>query len=95
MSEVKKLTEEEIKKVTDIRKNYVTIQNGFGQLHLTKINLEKQLKNIDVNYETLTSEYQKTQEAEQEIVKTIQDKYGIGTLNIEDGTFTPTNTEKS
>jgi len=95
MSQVKKLTEEEIKKVTDIRKNYVTIQNGFGQLHLTKLNLKNQLKNIDSNYEALEGEYTKTQEAEQDIVKTIQDKYGIGTLNIEDGTFTPSDTEKS
>jgi len=95
MSEVKKLTEEEIQKVTDIRKNYVTIQNGFGQLHLTKMNLEAQLKNIESNYETLTSEYEKTQQAEKDIVKIIQDKYGIGTLNIEDGTFTTAPTEKS
>ena len=31
----------------------------------------------------------KTQEAEKTLVQSIQDKYGIGTLNIEDGTFTP------
>ena len=89
MSEVKKLTEEEIAKVKNIRKNYVDIQNAFGQLHLTKINLEKQLSQIDTNYDSLTTEYEKTQTAERELVKSIQDQYGVGTLNIESGTFTP------
>ena len=98
MSEVKKLSEEEIKKVTDIRRNYLAIQNGFGQLYLSKMNLEKQLDSIDKNYESLTSEYEKTQQAEKDLVQSFQDAYGVGTLNIEDGTFTPaspSNTEKS
>jgi len=89
MSETKKLSSEELKKVTDIRKNYVSIQNAFGQLHLTKINLEKQLKGIEDNYETLSTEYDNTQNAERTLVQSFQEKYGIGTLNIEDGTFTP------
>jgi len=93
MSE-KTLTQEEITKVKNIRKNYIDIQNAFGQLHLTKLNLEKQLSQIDTNYETLTAEYEKTQTAEQELVKSIQDQYGVGTLNIESGTFTPS-TENS
>ena len=88
MSEEKKLSTEELEKVKDIRKNYITIQNAFGQLHLTKLNLEKQLNNIDANYESLTDEYEKTQDAERTLIKSIQDKYGVGTLNIEDGTFT-------
>ena len=87
MSE-KQLTQEEITKVQDIRKNYVAIQNAFGQLHLTKLNLEKQLSDIDVNYETLTTEYEKTQTAEKDLVQSLQEKYGTGTLNIESGTIT-------
>jgi len=90
MPNTKTLTKEEITKVKDIRKNYVDIQSAFGQLHLTKLNLEKQLQNIDSNYESLTAEYEKTQTAETDLVKSIQDKYGVGTLNIENGTFTPT-----
>ena len=89
MSETKKLTTEELQKVKDIRQNYVAIQNAFGQLHLTKLNLEKQLKGIDENYESLSTEYDKTQNAERTLVQSFQEKYGVGTLNIEDGTFTP------
>ena len=90
MSENKKLTKEELQKVKDIRKNYLNIQTGFGQLHLTKINLEKQLDGVQQNYQNLTTEYEKTQDAERNLIKSIQDKYGVGTLNIEDGTFTTT-----
>ena len=89
MSETKKLTTEEITKVQSIRKNYVSIQNAFGQLHLTKLNLEKQITGIDENFESLSTEYENTQKAETEVVKALQDVYGVGTLNIEDGTFTP------
>ena len=54
-----------------------------------KLNLEKQLSQIDSNYESLTTEYEKTQTAEKDLVKSIQDKYGVGSLDIETGTFTP------
>ena len=35
------------------------------------------------------NEYKKTQEAEREFMKNIQDKYGIGTLNVSGGEFIP------
>ena len=89
MSETKKLTTEELQKVKDIRQNYVSIQSAFGQLHLTKLNLEKQLQGIEENYNSLGAEYEKTQEAERTLVQSFQETYGVGTLNIEDGTFTP------
>ena len=89
MSEEVKFTEEEIKQVQGIQTNYANIQNAFGQLHLTKLNLEKQLTGIDENYKSLSTEYYKTQDAEITLVKSFQEKYGVGTLNIEDGTFTP------
>ena len=58
-------------------------------LELGIINLRNQLEQIDVNFNTLQEEYTKTQDAERTLVKDIQDKYGQGTLNIEDGTFSP------
>tara|TARA_Y100001973_G_scaffold3996_1_gene5792 strand:- start:5171 stop:5455 length:285 start_codon:yes stop_codon:yes gene_type:complete len=83
-----KLTQEELTQIQEIRKNYVSIQNAFGQLHLTEMNLTKQLSAIEGNRNELTAEYEKTQNAERELVTSIQDKYGVGTLNIDDGTFT-------
>ena len=84
-----KLTQEELTKIQEIRKNYVNIQSAFGQLHLTRMNLEKQLDNIELIFNELTAEYEKTQNSERELVQSIQTKYGEGTLNIDDGSFTP------
>ena len=36
------------------------------------------------------TEYKKTQTAEKDFIKNLQDKYGMGTLNIGDGQFVPT-----
>ena len=39
MAEEVKFTEEELKQVQDIQNKYISIQNQFGQLKLTQINL--------------------------------------------------------
>tara|TARA_R110000737_G_scaffold111683_1_gene144734 strand:+ start:181 stop:489 length:309 start_codon:yes stop_codon:yes gene_type:complete len=84
-----KLTEEEITKITDIRKNYFNIQSALGQVELTKINLGEQLRTMDNQHGSITEEYAKTQSGERELVKGLQDKYGVGSLNLESGTFVP------
>lgn len=90
MPEEKKLTEEEVTKMTEIRKNYFNIQTAMGQVQLTKINLTEQLTLMDKQEGAIREEYAKTQAGERDLVKGLQDKYGVGTLNIENGTFIPT-----
>ena len=89
MPEDIKLTEEEVTKMTEIRKNYFNIQTAMGQVQLTKINLSEQLTMMDKQEGAVKEEYAKTQAAERELVKSLHDKYGVGTLNIESGTFSP------
>jgi len=84
-----KLSADEITKITDIRKNYFSIQTAVGQLSLTKVNLNSQLVRINEQEKNVFDEYAKTQEGERTLVKSLQDKYGVGTLNIESGTFHP------
>jgi len=95
MPEEKKLTEDEVTKMTEIRKNYFNIQTAMGQVQLTKINLNEQLTLMDKQEGAIREEYAKTQAGERDLVKGLQDKYGVGTLNIENGTFVPSsdNTE--
>ena len=89
MSESIKLLPEELNKITDIRKNYFNIQSAIGQIHLSKHNFEKQLDSLYEQEKEVMDEYLKTQEAEKEFVQSLQDKYGLGTLNIGDGEFVP------
>ena len=89
MSEPIKLLPEELNKITDIRKNYFNIQSAIGQIHLSRHNFESQLDALHEQEGEVMSEYKKTQEAEKEFIKSLQDKYGMGTLNIGDGEFVP------
>ena len=89
MSEPIKLLPEELNKITEIRKNYFNIQTAVGQIQLSRHNFESQLDTLHVQEKEVMEEYTKTQTAEQEFIKSLQDKYGLGTLNIGDGEFVP------
>jgi SMC interacting uncharacterized protein involved in chromosome segregation len=87
MSEIKKLEQNEIEAITNIRKNYFNIQNVIGQIHLSRNNLDKQLENLNIQEEQIMKEYTNTQNKEKEFVQSLQEKYGVGTLDIEKGEF--------
>ena len=95
MSEPIKLLPEELTKITDIRRTYFNIQNAVGQLYLTRRNLEEQLNSIDDRESDVMEEYKKTQTAEQDTIKVLQDKYGMGTLDVENGNFIPSPTTET
>ena len=88
MPEEVKFTEEELKTVQNIRQEYVSIQQSFGQLKLAQINLDNQ--EID-----LENALKNTQDKEQSFLDGITKKYGQGTLNPETGVFTPVETTEN
>ena len=83
MPEEVKFTDDEIKEVRQIQKNYTTIQNRFGQLKLAQIRLENQEIQLEESLKQI-------QDTEEKFLDGITDKYGQGTLNPETGVFTPT-----
>ena len=78
-----KFTEEELKQVQDIQNKYISIQNQFGQLKLTQINLDNQEIDLEEALKNLQTE-------EKKFLDLTTEKYGQGTLNPETGVFTPT-----
>jgi len=88
MPEEVKFTEGELKTVQNIRQEYVSIQQSFGQLKLAQINLDNQ--EID-----LENALKNTQDKEQSFLDGITKKYGQGTLNPETGVFTPVETTEN
>jgi hypothetical protein len=71
MSEVKKLTTEELDEVKKIRSSYNDLAISLGELELEKARL---------------LEFRKTlSDRELAIAKTLQDKYGEGSINLETG----------
>ena len=54
----------------------------LGQISIQKIQIES-------TENELKNEFFKTQQEESTLAKTLSDKYGVGTLDIESGKFTP------
>ena len=55
----------------------------LGRVHLSRIRVNEQ-------EELVKNEISKIEKEEQDLAKTLSDKYGRGSVDIETGTFTPT-----
>jgi chaperonin cofactor prefoldin len=89
MSEVKKLTEEEITQIKELQKQYNkfvfdlgSIEAQLAEVNNTKAFMETEKSNVLGDIKTLTAK-------EKELLTTLQDKYGMGNINIETGEITP------
>ncbi len=85
MAEDIKFTDTELKSIESIRTQYAEITNRFGQISLTKYNLNKQEEQAHKDFETIRAE-------ESRVLNNITEKYGPGTLDPNTGVFTPSDT---
>ena len=79
--EAKKFTPEEVQELQDLQSQITQLTLSFGQLTLSKIKLEEQ----DA---FLKSQLNILEEKETNLAKSLSDKYGKGSLNVETGEFT-------
>jgi len=91
MEQTKKLLQEEINSITTIRQKTTEKIGQFGEIELELIYLEKRKKQILETKENLIKELNDIQTSEIELTKNLQEKYGQGTLNLENGEFIPGN----
>lgn len=77
-----KLQPEEIQSLKILKENTEKITQEFGLIKLASINLKAREENAEKLLAKL-----RTQETE--IVKTLEGKYGQGSIDIDKGTFTP------
>ena len=80
--ENKKLTTEEIQRITELQQKNNTLVTELGQVELIKLNLQLRKESAEKFFEELCSE-------EQELAKELTDKYGSGSINLETGEFVP------
>jgi hypothetical protein len=78
MSEVKKLTTEELEAVKSIKNEYTNLALSLGELELQAANIAKEKQRL------LTTQSE-LMEKEIELSKTLTEKYGNGTIDIETG----------
>ena len=94
MSDTNKVSEEELKSITDLGVKYNTIRDNFGQLRIQRLLIEQQLEQIVENEDKLEQDYIETQKIERELLESLNSKYGQGVLNPQTGEFTPRNSEE-
>jgi chromosome segregation ATPase len=82
MADAIKFTEEELKSIKDLQNDYNKAVFALGQLTYQLDNLSKQKENIMNGLEQVRGK-------ENDLAKTFNSKYGVGSLDLETGTFTP------
>jgi hypothetical protein len=86
--ENKKLTTEEIQRITELQQKNNALATELGQIELIKLNLQLRREAAEKFLEELRSE-------EQELGKELTDKYGSGSINLETGEFVPNPTQET
>jgi hypothetical protein len=78
MPEVKKLSEEELQQIKEIKQEYANLAMSLGEVELQKSNLEKEKSRLLTYQDQLGTK-------ETDLAKQLTEKYGNGTINIETG----------
>jgi hypothetical protein len=61
----------------------------LGQIDLEKTDLEQQLQELQTKRTEIFENWKKTQQEESNLLNSLSQKYGDGSLNLKDGTFKP------
>ena len=88
MAEIK-FTEKELKSLAELQTKSSTLTQRFGQLAITKINLEKQSEIVEEEEFKLHEELEGLKKDQQTQLDAITKKYGPGQLDPQTGVFTP------
>ena len=83
MSEQIKLSQEEVQTLTQLQSDQQTLINSFGEV-------EMRIQLAEIKKDSLVEALTSLRNKEEEVGKTLQDKYGNGTIDLESGIFTKT-----
>jgi len=91
MSKAIKFTDDELKKITDLRDASQGKVVEFGQLKLDILLTNQRLKQLQELESAAEVDYEKLQASEVELVNELKEKYGVGTVDLSSGEFVPAN----
>ncbi len=89
MSDVIKFTEQEMQAIAQLQNDYQQHIFSLGQIELEKTDLEQQLQELLAKRTEVFNNWKKTQQDENNLLSTLSQKYGDGSLSLKDGTFKP------
>ena len=89
MSEIKKLTTEELDQIKEMQQQYnkFVFELGSVEAQLQNVIATKEL--IETEKSNVLVDIKKLGEREKELVNGLQAKYGVGNIDIETGEITP------
>lgn len=90
MAETIKFTEEEQQSILNLRQEVTSVYNQLGQLHVER---KRRLTELDELEEQLINQHRSLSDREQELFKSLNEKYGDGNYNPDTGEFTPQSSE--
>ena len=87
MTEKVQFSEQEINEIKSVQKEYVDIQNAFGQIQLTRLKLSQQLEMLNKKEKDLSDKFISLQNNDTNLLKQITEKYGDGQLDLKTGSY--------
>ncbi len=89
MPDTLKFTDDEVNEIRFLQNKFQEKLIKFGQIQLETIELEDRLSLLKNEQNRLRTEYISLQRTEQDLMDKLTNKYGEGSLNLKEGTFTP------
>ena len=89
MAETIKFTKEEMDRIQDLRNQGSKLMLELGQAEAELFLARRRVDQIKDAKEQMTNRYITLQNAEQELVKDLNSKYGAGSVDVESGEFIP------
>lgn len=86
--ENQKLTQEELQSINELQQKNNAVVAELGQIELTRMAVESRRANAEAYLAELRKE-------EEEFGKTLSDKYGAGSIDLESGEFVPAPAEET
>jgi len=89
MSEVKKLTEEEISQIKEMQTQYNKFVFELGSVEAQLADMAAHKTTMETEKSTIIGDLKSLNTRERELLTSLQEKYGVGNINIETGEITP------
>ena len=89
MSEVKKLTEEEVNSIKEMQQQYNKFIFELGSIEAQLADIISQKEFMDSEKSNVLGDIKTLTAKEKELLGNLQEKYGVGNINIETGEITP------
>ena len=88
MSEVKKLTEEEIAQIKELQTQYNKFVFELGSIEAQLAEMANHKELMDSEKSNILGDIKTLTVKEKELLTSLQEKYGVGNINIETGEIT-------